>query len=168
MDGAYLIWDGLLSDLSLSTPGFLPSLVKRLLSGLADVADSSDEQDSRTEAIYLWIVHFLEAGAYQGVVDARLRTAVIKTCCLHPGYWTQILGQRILDQDEDLKLDWQELFEASLLRQDQDQPQEVGAGSAIAAFSKARVDEFASGRSNAACSWQRAPLQPRVPIGVIA
>ncbi|KAK5147911.1 rRNA-processing protein las1 [Rachicladosporium monterosium] len=162
----------------------LPSLgrlVRAVDEGLRWLWESS--KDVASEAFALWLLHALElANAYaaHGSTDASLQAATLRVCCLYPGSWTKMVGQRLLEGDAELMADYQALFEASVLVANSETMEvdtEVGTahdgGPSELPFSTR--DELVAVRysalhdhSTAAVGWRRALFAPSVPIGIVA
>ncbi|KAK3622340.1 rRNA-processing protein las1 [Elasticomyces elasticus] len=176
MAGAFTLWDPLLRRLARSQRTFIRALTESLQAQLAaDTAQSSGS--AINEATALWLLHTLEL-ATNGAMDGELKASVMRTCCLYPGYWMQMVGQRLLDGNEMLSNDWQDLFEAGGLTVAEEQKasydrQEAGdagvegmtgniSGKAGASRTLPPEDEMA------ATGWRRAPFAPYVPIGIAA
>ncbi|KAK0343015.1 rRNA-processing protein las1 [Friedmanniomyces endolithicus] len=182
MDGAFTLWDPLLSRLVESHHTLPAALVQRLQAQLTESTVQSSK-DVTSEAFALWLLHALEFSntyAAHGSTDASLQAATLRTCCLYPGHWTTMVGQRLLDRDAELIADYQALFEASLLvanSEVMEEDTEVGAAidggpselpistrdELVAAKPLALLDD-----STAAVGWRRALFAPCVPIGIVA
>ncbi|KAK5689565.1 rRNA-processing protein las1 [Elasticomyces elasticus] len=174
MAGAFTLWDPLLRRLARSQRTFIRALTESLQAQLAaDTAQSSGS--AINEATALWLLHTLEL-ATNGARDDELKASVMRTCCLYPGYWMQMVGQRLLDGDEMFSNDWRELFEAGGLfgsegRRASNDKHEAGNDgveemtrnpSGVASRALPLADEMA------ATGWRRAPFAPNVPIGIAA
>ncbi|KAK4899429.1 rRNA-processing protein las1 [Elasticomyces elasticus] len=176
MAGAFTLWDPLLRRLARSQRTFVRALTESLLAQLAaDTAQSSGS--AINEATALWLLHVLEL-ASKDARDDDLKACVMRTCCLYPGYWMQMVGRQLLDGDELLSNDWQDLFEAGGLivvegrKASNDKQEDGDAGvegmtgiiSAKAGASRTLPPED----EMAATGWRRAPFAPNVPIGIAA
>ncbi|KAK3115030.1 rRNA-processing protein las1 [Teratosphaeriaceae sp. CCFEE 6253] len=181
MAGAFTIWDPLLHGIAAleGGPRLVSALIQLLHAQLVDSNSSQDSQDTRGEAAALWLLHLV-------LRDARgwtreLRVGTLRMCCLYPGPWTQFVGAKLLEEDEQLGREWREMFEASLLASDED-GMEVdasagaeGAGVAGAAAPTRRAADASTTASSTRTSddvgsvpgWRRAARAPRVPIGVV-
>ncbi|KAK0333655.1 rRNA-processing protein las1 [Friedmanniomyces endolithicus] len=182
MDGAFTLWDPLLSRLIQSQRRFPATLVERLHTQLTESTVQSSK-DVASEAFALWLLHALELAntyATHGSTDASLQAATLRVCCLYPGSWTKMVGQRLLEGDAELMADYQALFEASVLVANSETMEvdtEVGTahdgGPSELPFSTR--DELVAVRysalhdhSTAAVGWRRALFAPSVPIGIVA
>ena len=178
LDGAHLIWDELLAIISSRLHNFLSNLVRCLLEAITKPQATAPEQDSEKEALSMWLLHLVEHGTHHSDIDTIL-AETMKTCCLHPGCWSQLIGQTLLEQyDGKLQADWQDLFEASLLKDSDevvvsatgndgaemrdDGMQQLIVPSEELAWRLKVEDEYAR-----AASWTRAIAPTSLPIGVI-
>ncbi|KAK4553867.1 rRNA-processing protein las1 [Recurvomyces mirabilis] len=175
IQGAFVMWDGLLSGICEEVSGFSSALVQALLSSFADNFSMDTEHDADREAVYLWLLH-LTTDPGTGSIGARskqtLQSEAVKFCCLHPGYWTQKLAESLLEGNDELKDVWQELFEASMLRKhaevvDVDAQMEVDpvpVADPVHIPAQQRIDNI----DGTFVGWQRSALIPQTPIGIIA
>lgn len=184
MDGAFVMWDALLVNLTTLERTFLPTLVTRLLADLTIDVSVQQEKSTDSEAMCLWLVHLTTSEGFQETaraVNQDLQAAAMKACCLHPGYWTHQLGQRLVEKDAKLRSDWQDLFEASMLRPAGEIDVYAGADEGSTASSRDRLagdakiagtgpvsQEHGGGIGAGFAGWRRAPMSPQVPIGVVA
>jgi len=182
MDGAFTLWDPLLSRLIQSHRTFPSALVKRLQAQLTDNTTQLSEYVI-SEAAALWLLHahkLVDTYAAHDSTDASLQAATLRTCCLYPGPWLTMVGQRLLESDAELMADYQALFEASVLDAGSE-TMEVDAGVGAAddgGLSKLPVnawDELVAAKplmlledGAAPVGWRRALFAPSVPIGIIA
>ncbi|TKA69821.1 hypothetical protein B0A55_07507 [Friedmanniomyces simplex] len=115
MDGAFTLWDPLLCRLVRSQRTFAAAVIERLQAQMTE-GTAHTSNDAVGEATALWLLHALEladTSAANGSRDKNGRTGTIRVCCLYPSHWTRMVGQRLLDSDADLSVDWRDLFEAS-------------------------------------------------------
>ena len=175
LDGAYLIWDDLLSNVSTALRGFLPAFREYLLEALTRPETTEPKGNVVKEALAMWVLHLLDIqpGA-RGAFSAN----IMKWCCLHPGYWTQRVGKEVLeDGDRSLLDDWQDLFEASSLetaadREESDtrngdirsSPRDISERIAPSGSPK-RTRDFEE--EHQLDSWTRATVPVSAPIGVV-
>ncbi|KAK3650735.1 rRNA-processing protein las1 [Elasticomyces elasticus] len=174
MAGAFTLWDPLLRCLVRSQRTFVRALTQSLLAQLA--ADTAQNSGSAVnEATALWLLHTLKL-ATNDARDNELKASVMRTCCLYPGHWMQMVGRQLLDGDEMLSNDWRELFEAGRLvgsercRASNDEHEAgndgvedmTGNPSGKASRTLPIEDEMA------AAGWRRAPFAPNVAIGIAA
>ncbi|KAK3680264.1 rRNA-processing protein las1 [Recurvomyces mirabilis] len=175
IQGAFVMWDGLLSGICEEMFEFSSALVQALLSSFADNFSTGAEHDADKEAMYLWLLHLSTdpaTGTIVATAKQSLQSEAIKFCCLHPGYWTQKLAENLLERNDELKDVWQELFVASILRND-----------AEVADADAQMDEESLSSANplripaqqlpdniggSFVGWQRSTLITKTPIGIIA
>lgn len=167
LDGAYLMWDGLLRDIISSSPSFLPALQQSMLAVLTHQELEGTEQDATREAICLWLLHMTDynASAKQQMAYKR---EMIATCCMHLGYWSTWLGKRLLDTSgSDFRKDYQDLFEAS---------RDGRAAGESAEEDTIMHDDFAgrdaigivsAGGFDQSTGWERILLPTALPIGVV-
>lgn len=175
LDGAYLIWDDLLVTISAKLLRFLPALVTSLLQCLTSTTARDPARDVDKEARAMWLLHVIDSNAFllAGRSDRNAMLAVVmKWCCLHPGHWTKYVGRELLEQcDENFKAEWEDLFEASLIRTGDSAAEEVlpGAssrecGNTHDAAASANVEE---GQADITGGWLKAVVPASVPIGVV-
>jgi ribosomal biogenesis protein LAS1 len=172
LDGAYLIWDDLLVTISSQLLRFLPALVKSLLQSLTSRTAIDPTRDVDKEALAMWLLHIFDSNdfllAWRTDRNATL-AVVMKWCCLHPGKWTQYVGREVFEQcDENFQAEWENLFEASLIRTGEDTIEEVLPGAASDntrdVAKSANVDEGTMGTDG---GWSKAVAPMSVPIGVV-
>lgn len=172
LEGAFLIWDKLLHELSDRLYRFWSSLEMYLLESLSRSESVDPCRNSEKEAVAMWILHLLDTKHDERKISVE---TVVKWCCLHPGYWAQWLGERVLqDADEDLKSNWEDLFRASLTSVPADGATTAGDAAPIDGEIGERAsvmnEQIGSGNLEAvhtAQSWTRAILPASVPIGVV-
>ena len=177
LEGAYLIWDDLLRDISDRLSGFLTLFVKSLLLSLTKASATDPQSDIDKEALTMWLLHTL-SGDEDHVLGRNDKNSLcveaIKWCCLHPGAWTESVGREMLNNgDGAFRADWNDLFEASLVT--------AAAASAQASVAerelKMRVGESTDteqitgmGDQEAhlvAGGWRRAVAPISVPVGIV-
>jgi ribosomal biogenesis protein LAS1 len=173
MDGAYLIWVDLLTTILYELPRFIPALVASLLQSLTAVTALDPAQDADKEALAMWILHVMKNDEFfsGGWNDrATVLAEVMKWCCLYPGCWTQYIGRELLKEcGEFIKAEWEDLFEASLIRARDDSTEEVlpGAASGSTSHVVAEGADMQDGTMDNAGGWSRAIAPMSVPIGVV-
>lgn len=171
MQPAFMLWSDLLLYLSNSTNHFLTAMVNRLLGVLGGTPSSVDDsQDAEKEGVFLWLLELVRSEKLDG---QDLQGMVVRQCCLHPSYWAERLGNGILkDAGKDLAEEWQDILEASALRNagDSTEASVGGQGQADVQDARdvadllARHDDFDTEQDG----WQRMVVPPSVPIGVVA
>lgn len=183
MNGAYLLWDGLLQAVSKRQNTFLSALVTGIQTRLNQPSAYHNVlQDPEKEALHLWLLHIATSDAWSQTcrstgteVDGDLMTL----CCLHPSPWSHALGNALLEAGNDAFAEsWADLLSASAIAGSMEV--EVGGGSGDtkdADMGEAQeVQEAADDipdedtHSEAAAdlaAWREALKVPRVPIGVV-
>ena len=114
-----MLWDEFLRDVSNRLHGFLEALVGSLLGCLMNNSMVETQRDVEKEAFAMWLLHVLDELVLVIAEDRRqsLSVMVIKWCCLHPGHWTQYVGQELLRNSEaELRADWEDLLNASVMK----------------------------------------------------
>jgi len=168
MDGAFALWDSLLSSLQLVSPSFSETLVTQFLQNLSPDSSATDRvDDAESESIYLWTLHIIAS------LQAHcVRRNLMRWCCLHPGKWTESLGEHLLKEaDKDDEFEWRDLFEASKLQAVADTQEAVGD---VAIQDVLGLDHGFSnqGLPDEALvvegGWRKAPLSPKAAIGVVS
>lgn len=147
-----------------------------LLDVLTTSSTSRPIVDAHKEAVAQWLLHLIASAQRDETYDENeLMAEVMKRCCLYPGYWTREVGSRILEScGEDLRSEWSELLEASLVTVEADDPPNEAVGES--ASHKRESDDLAleelrrsteGGEDGRLESWTRPILPPTVPIGVV-
>ena len=120
LEGAYLIWDELLHNLSAQLHKFLSALVRSLMQALTKETFLDPQTDADKEAYAMWLLHVLDSDSSKSSSNEEvhsLQVEVLRWCCLHPGLWAARIGRELLSRgDESMQRDWRDLFEASLSR----------------------------------------------------
>ncbi|KAM3423495.1 hypothetical protein BST61_g923 [Cercospora zeina] len=170
LDGAYLMWDGLLRDIVASDYSFLPALQQSMLEVLAKQESEGTEHDANREATCQWLLHMTDYTASGRQQTAYVRQ-IITTCCMHNGYWMNWLGKRLLDTSgSDFREEYQDLFEAS------QGEQEAGVGaeedivmqdSCAAGDAPDAIGEVSTNRVAKSEGWKLAVIATGLPIGVV-
>lgn len=173
LEGAYVIWDDLLTSIAREQRRFVLMLIKTLLEAIT----ARPGEDAQREALCLWVTHVLHGEAWSSIITTPdkivLRKDVMIWCCTHPGDWTQRLGRDVLKtEDEEFVEDWQELFDASSV----DGAEQARAGGARPTASSPGVanDSFEplevklySDEDSELGTWVRAARPFAAPIGVV-
>lgn len=153
MDGAYLIWDDILAMLHSRLPSFGGSLIETLLGTITALDDARPQGDAKKEANALWVLHITQTVGQKQVDNA------MQYCCLHPGHWTQLLGQWLLESgDEAFVETWRDILAAGRLGEPENHAEAEHVMSDQMEVDAA--DEMTA-------KWSRAVLPPSVPIGVV-
>ena len=177
LEGAYLIWDDLLQDISDRLSGFLAAFVRSLLLGLTSASTTDPQRDLDEEALAMWLLHILSGEEYFALGRGNkhsLYVEAMKWCCLHPGHWTERIARELLNRgDGAFQADWNDLFEASLVRAE---PMTPEAGMPEKALEN-RVGEFMDTEqitgmesrevNRVAEGWRRAVAPISVPVGIV-
>ena len=168
MDGAYLIWDELLIDISSRLPRFLPSVLRSLVA--RNSVDPASDVDK--EALAMWLCHVMSTAKFMSIkaVDRDALVAeVMKCCCLHPGYWTQGVGRKLLEiSDKSVQDEWKELLEASAIASGGEPMEEVVLKVNQSEFGEPEKDALGGEEEiRAVGGWSRATAPISVPIGVV-
>ena len=158
MDGAYMIWDDMLASFDRRIPAFLYSLIEQLFMSITTQNDTRPQDDTSKEAHALWLLHLSQT------IAGDHNDKIMQHCCLHPGHWTQFIGESVLEGGDDLlRENWQSIFDASVLGNksgdDGVTPDEV-LPRTEAMEMEMDVGTEESGR------WQRAIVPSSLPIGV--
>jgi len=172
MSVAFALWDDLLSTLSERLGTFRKVLLRRLLRALAQSSHRSDEDhDVEKEAVFLWLGHLTFGSAGQEAEQAEL----MRWCCLYPSYWTQKLGEEVLDTAEEWFVEaWKDMFEASSLQSDVAGAHAGGERESAPGQDAMDVERLDLERLTDTAAeetmggWRRAAVPPQVPIGVVA
>lgn len=171
LQGAHLIWDDLLVSLCASVFAFRTALVTSLLRGVTAPTTTDPAKDVEEEAIAMWVWHIVNGGAYTLAnmqdQDALLST-VMRWCCLHPGHWTEQIGRQVLETSEEVRDEWTDLFEASLIRADIEAS--TGASQEPVMLDPGADQERVVGVEadiHTTRGWSRAIAPAAVPIGVV-
>lgn len=119
LDGAFLIWDPLLQEMSRDKKRFLQVLINSILHLLDQTPMHGADANADAEALCLWLIHFVDPQSWAVLVLAEkqlIRTHIVKWCCTHPGHWAQYLGAAILRSGgEEFERVWADILNAGLL-----------------------------------------------------
>lgn len=159
LEGAFLIWDDFLDMCFAQMPSLQRRLLKAFMRNLEKPSQVNPAQDVEKEANAMWLLHILDE-------THSMPSEVVKWCCLHPGYWSEDIGRKIL-RDYASAAEWQELFEVSLLT--------AGDGTSGGQSRMADIemtDETSAPADHAEGSstqgWSRAVAPIALPIGVVS
>jgi len=162
-----MIWDALLLELSGRLPRFADRLITALLEAVSEISVVDPERDGDKEALSMWLMHVLKKRS--GALYTRRRfEVVLEQCCLFPGYWSQRIGQEVLQiGDDDLRSDWEDLLNASTIVQTEGQ-----AEIAVTEASLSNLEHTFEGvgpmmAATEGIGWSRAVLSPTTPLGVV-
>ena len=168
LEGAFLIWDDLLRKVAVQLPGFQHALTYYMLHVLTDVPTTDPQTDVEKEALAMWILH-LPSLKSQDVRDLSLET--IKSCCLHPGYWTRRVGEETLrNADYELRIDWQDMFQASSIENVSfDKADNEDEANAVQQSAQAMVEKTDNSSQEGLTmrGWTEAVIAPSTAVGVV-
>lgn len=183
LDGAFLIWDDFLRLVSDRQRRNRPSqsivfaIVEASISLLTSDSKLHEAGDSDCDATVLWLLHLIhiQDTGHAVIEDSdtreRTRREVIQSCCLHPGYWTEQLGERILvTAPADFQEEWADVFASSRLPLDiamADSGPESDDEDGAMTGKTGPEDQLAIFGPLDAPSWSRVQLMPTTPIGVV-
>lgn len=178
MNGAYLLWDGLLQAVTKKQRNFLPALLKGMHTAMnLPSAYHHILHDPEKEALQHWMLHIATSDAWSQArrsVGTDVGGDLMTLCCLHPGPWSNSLGNALLDAGDEMFVEsWSDLLSASAISGsmevedtsdhvpdvDMSEPKET-TGSVVGSdcHSEAAVE---------VASWREALKVPRVPIGAV-
>lgn len=124
MEGAFLLWDNLLSQLSYHQPGFIQAMIKHMQARLAGPASVALETDPTREALCEWITHILTSDPWSVFAKnslVKLQQDVMEECFVCPTRWSLVLARNILScADNKFVEDWQPILEAASATSDDD------------------------------------------------
>lgn len=168
LEGAFLIWDGLLQALVRARNALLMVLLRSILRVVS--ADSTTEAES--EALSIWLLHLLTDKGWLKTISIPQQHSLCREammwCCLYPGKWTQWTGDKLLEvEDEDFEEEWQEIFQASQLEDAASSaadPEDVSMTGV--SLDESQILQLSSAEEDP--GWMRAPVFRKVPIGVVA
>ncbi len=176
LDGAFLIWGDLVRVLHKHLRGFMDEIVTVIMNALTSTSTVRADTDADKKALAEWLIHLVvEIAMLDDMDPSELAPVVLRHCCLHPGYWTQVVGHKVFEIADALEVDWGDLLDASVLREDFS----GGQGLTAAAVKEAEppgaecgdrifVDEDGMKMSDdelRAESWTRSITAPSGPIG---
>lgn len=179
MNGAYLLWDGLLQALS-TQQQFLPTLLKGMHARMNQLSTRHQfSHDPEKESLHHWLLHIATSDAWSQIrrasksdVDSDLMTL----CCLHPSYWSQALGEELLEAgDEAFTESWSDLLSASAMAggsegmgaETNTASPEVDMAEDAEVEGSEEVDDGRSDAGEDLAAWREALMPPSVPIGVV-
>lgn len=118
LDGAYLIWDGLLCRLNLELQYF-ETFVEHMFRYMVQPSKADAKSDAFKAAMYNWILHVLTSRVWSGSCSHDIRrdvwSATMTACMIQPSYWSKKLAKELLlEGSEDFQDEWLPIFEASL------------------------------------------------------
>ena len=172
LDGAYLIWDELLIDISSRLHRYLPCIVRSLLRSLVARNSVDPASDVDKEALAAWLCHVMSTAKFMSIkaVDKDALVAeIMKCCCLHPGYWTQGVGRKLLEiSDKSVQDEWEDLLEASAITSGGGPMEEAVPEVNRSGFGEPEKDALdGEDEIRAVGGWSRAIAPISVPIGVV-
>jgi hypothetical protein len=178
MNGAYLLWDGLLQAITKKQRNFLPVLLKSMHAAMG--LPSSYHHilhDPEKEALHHWMLHIATSDAWSKArrsVGTDVEGDLMTLCCLHPSPWSHSLGNAMLDSGDEVFVEsWSDLLSASAIAGsmevedasdqtpdvDMSEPQETTGSVVESGCQSEAAEEMAS--------WREALKVPRVPIGAV-
>jgi ribosomal biogenesis protein LAS1 len=175
LEGAYLLWDDLLLTIPTQQRTFLPILLDQLLNAVTRQTNTQAQFDADKDALSQWLLHL----AYSPVWRSRSKfiqfdstSHIMSHCCLHPGSWSRILGEKMLEADgsNDLADMWSDLLSASAVAVDDTSAQSKPVGLDLTAeqsLGMVGMDDIMSNDQQETASWRRAIFAPTAPIGVV-
>lgn len=191
MNGAYLLWDGLLQSISKQQHFFLPTLLKEVHKAMnRPSAYYHVLHDPEKQALHHWLLHIATSDTWaqtRGAAGLDVASDLMTECCLHPSPWSHALGDALLETgDEVFEESWSDLLMASVLAGGIAGVDNVDAVSDEANHDTQDVD-MSEGQDEAAASgvigdeqqseadvaevdvagWREALKAPKVPIGVV-
>lgn len=176
IEGAYLIWDDLLQDISAHLHGFSSAFVRSLLQAMTTSASTDPQSDVNKEAFAMWVHHVLcsdKPFSHNHRDDHAAVVEAMRWCCLHPGHWTEHVGRELLETgDGSFQAEWKDLFEASLVSRGGEHVDVNVPGSDVemqrgGIDDPARTSQVELVVDGATGSWARAVAPVSVPIGVV-
>ncbi|GAB7357901.1 hypothetical protein MBLNU230_g0069t1 [Neophaeotheca triangularis] len=166
INGAFLVWDGLIFELLERLQGFAGILIQALLVASSEQFPATD---GARMAFCWWVYHLIEQQHSQERAY-QWSSRAMKHCCLYPGGTSQELGQRVLDgADVAFREVWGDIFAASKLREAgsaTDAPRPQGREASVEDSDDTSTDSMQQDTESG--GWSRAVLPPSVPIGVVA
>ncbi|KAK5132008.1 hypothetical protein LTR08_000429 [Meristemomyces frigidus] len=185
MTGAFALWDPLLAACacaaSPTSRAFSHGLTLALMRALvASPPHAADAENAEKQALAEWVLHlaFRTGGDGNVVVREEVRGDLVRVCCLWPGYWSRVVGGKVLELGgEGFAEEWGALFAAGGALGGGVGGAGGGGGvggAGVVGGVDGGVDVGAGGRAavvdeeGVVGGWRRAALAPRVPIGVVA
>jgi len=178
MNGAYLLWDGLLQAISKKQRSFLPVLLKGMHAAMnLPSAYHHILHDPEKEALHHWMLHVATSDAWSQArrsLGADVEGDLMTLCCLHPSPWSHSLGNALLDSGDEVFVEsWSDLLSASAIAGSMDigdtndrvpdvdmiEPQEAANSVAESDCHSEAAEEMTS--------WREALKVPKVPIGAV-
>ena len=93
MDGAFAIWDTLLTALTSASSEFLPKLLDRILETMTALDTSEPENDTRKQCASVWIKHIVQG--LDQTADHMVKQ-VFFSCLERPTYWSNRLATDVV------------------------------------------------------------------------
>jgi len=118
MKPAFLIWDKLLQTVAANRQSFQTVLVESLLNGVTHVSPFDVDDDHEKSALLQWLLHLVTTSSWHTARFSSddLRTTIMETCLLTPGFWSNKLASAVLRvSDSEFKELWEPLIEVSVL-----------------------------------------------------
>lgn len=180
MNGAYLLWDSLLQELSKQQSKFLPLLLKSMHAAMNQPSPWYQiSQDPGKEALHHWLLHIATSDAWAQARqhgDIEVDSQLMPLCCLHPSHWSHALGEELLEAGtEDFTESWSDLLVASSIGGAVDM-EAVGAAESTQDVDMAEFQTLQNSMPDEdtqsdivvdMAGWREALKAPTVPIGVV-
>ncbi|EGP90101.1 unnamed protein product [Zymoseptoria tritici ST99CH_1E4] len=121
LNGAFTLWQPLLTTLSTTHPSFLKSVISTVQSSINSSNPTTQSSfDADKEALSLWLLHTLSAQTWalnlSKAERESLRSETMMWCCTNPGYWSRFVGKGLLrDGGRKFRGVWEDMLEASRL-----------------------------------------------------
>jgi len=129
MDGAYLVWEGLLLALGGGSRIFLKMFIEHAVAHLSALDRQNSLAQTEKPGMYYWLERIvfsrewsIETGRWGWDKHASLPELIMEQCCLYPCRWTAQLGRQILEEadvNDEVVQYFEPFFRASLTSEDQ-------------------------------------------------
>lgn len=183
MNGAYLLWDGLLQSISKQEHLFLPNLLKGMHIAMNQPSAYYHVlEDPEKQALHHWLLHIATSDTWAQARRSGGSDVVedlMTLCCLHPSSWSQALGDALLEAGDEVFVEsWSDLLSASAIagagsidtepEADHD-TQDVNMSEAQENIGSVVGSDCHSvtGVETHVAGWREALKAPKVPIGLV-
>lgn len=183
MNGAYMLWDGLLQAVSKRQSSFLSTLISSMHARLNQPSGYHNVlQDPEKEALNLWLLHIASSDAWsqnRRSSDADVEADLMTLCCLNPSPWSHALGNAMLEAGNEAFVEsWADLLSASAIAGSmegdadmvgdvEDADQDADMAEAHEPMESVSDIDCQSEAAADLASWREPFKAPRVPIGVV-